>query len=148
MINRLFNFDVAGSIVRSAFKRLDFGRRSVDGRSTRRRRRVRGRGRESRGCVCNQRFACTLSLLTQEPAWDIGRLASWSLSSAKPNNGIDALRSPATDQYWQWVPFQRDLHRSDGPQPHRISILFPKRMKIKVILSGRRATYVSGLVCI
>jgi len=58
-----------------------------------------------------------------EPARDIGHLASWTLTSAKPNHGVEALCSPAPELYWQ----------SDGPSPHKINILFPKRAQIKWI---------------
>lgn len=32
---------------------------------------------------------------------EIGREAVWSLSSAKPGNGVDQLRDDSTDTYWQ-----------------------------------------------
>lgn len=51
---------------------------------------------------------------------EISSLASWSVSTAKPGNGVAALRSPDTTQYWQ----------SDGPQPHLLSIHFFKLVSI------------------
>lgn len=32
---------------------------------------------------------------------EIGREAVWSLSSAKPGNGVDQLRDESTETYWQ-----------------------------------------------
>lgn len=48
---------------------------------------------------------------------EIGDLAVWSLSTAKPGNGVEQLRDDSTDTYWQ----------SDGPQPHLINIQFHKQ---------------------
>lgn len=47
----------------------------------------------------------------------------WSLSTAKPGNGVDQLRDNNTDTYWQ----------SDGTQPHLINIQFHKKMGIAEI---------------
>jgi hypothetical protein len=46
--------------------------------------------------------------------------AVWSLSTAKPGNGVEQLRDNNTDTYWQ----------SDGSQPHLINIQFHKKMSI------------------
>jgi anaphase-promoting complex subunit 10 len=54
---------------------------------------------------------------------EIGNLASWTVSTAKPGNGIDQLRDDDTSLFWQ----------SDGPQPHHINIHFAKRVKVKRI---------------
>ncbi|CEG39981.1 anaphase-promoting complex subunit 10 [Plasmopara halstedii] len=54
---------------------------------------------------------------------EVGDGAVWSLSSAKPGNGVDQLRDNNTDTYWQ----------SDGMQPHVISIQFPRKMTIKEV---------------
>lgn len=43
---------------------------------------------------------------------EISSLASWTVSTAKPGNGVAALRSPDLAHFWQ----------SDGPQPHLLSI--------------------------
>ncbi len=51
---------------------------------------------------------------------EISSLASWTVSSAKPGNGVRALRSPDTAHFWQ----------SDGPQPHLLSIHFFKLVSI------------------
>jgi anaphase-promoting complex subunit 10 len=54
---------------------------------------------------------------------EIGNLASWTVSTAKPGNGIEQLRDEDTSLFWQ----------SDGPQPHHINIHFAKRVKVKRI---------------
>ncbi|KAG8468530.1 hypothetical protein KFE25_013613 [Diacronema lutheri] len=54
---------------------------------------------------------------------EIGDQAVWSLSTAKPGNGVDQLRDSSTDTYWQ----------SDGPQPHLVNIQFHKKMRIQEI---------------
>ena len=51
---------------------------------------------------------------------EIGDEAVWSLSTAKPGNGVNQLRDDNTDTYWQ----------SDGSQPHLINIQFHKKMSI------------------
>jgi len=51
---------------------------------------------------------------------EIGNEAVWSLSTAKPGNGVEQLRDDNTDTYWQ----------SDGSQPHLINIQFHKKMSI------------------
>jgi anaphase-promoting complex subunit 10 len=51
---------------------------------------------------------------------EISSLASWTVSTAKPGNGVAALRSPDTSLFWQ----------SDGPQPHLLSIHFFKLVAI------------------
>ena len=43
---------------------------------------------------------------------EIGELAVWTLSSAKPGNGVDQLRDNSVSTFWQ----------SDGVQPHYINI--------------------------
>ncbi|CAM9260495.1 unnamed protein product [Choristocarpus tenellus] len=51
---------------------------------------------------------------------EIGREGVWSLSSAKPGNGVEQLRDDNKETYWQ----------SDGAQPHLINIQFHKKMSI------------------
>ena len=51
---------------------------------------------------------------------EVGDEAVWTLSSAKPGNGVDQLRDNLMDTFWQ----------SDGPQPHYITIQFHRRMEI------------------
>ncbi|KAL7275181.1 hypothetical protein RUND412_001902 [Rhizina undulata] len=54
---------------------------------------------------------------------EIGNLASWTVSTAKPGNGVEQLRDEDTSLFWQ----------SDGPQPHLINIHFAKRVFVKKI---------------
>ncbi|RLN11005.1 hypothetical protein BBJ28_00023808 [Nothophytophthora sp. Chile5] len=57
---------------------------------------------------------------------EVGDDAVWSLSSAKPGNGVDQLRDStynSMDTYWQ----------SDGSQPHLINIQFFRKMTIKEV---------------
>ncbi|EMC92248.1 hypothetical protein BAUCODRAFT_52405, partial [Baudoinia panamericana UAMH 10762] len=59
---------------------------------------------------------------------EISSLASWTVSTAKPGNGVAALRSPDPAHFWQ----------SDGPQPHLLSIHFFKLVSIvsiRILLS-------------
>ncbi|OQN97655.1 hypothetical protein B0A48_16519 [Cryoendolithus antarcticus] len=51
---------------------------------------------------------------------EISSLASWTVTTAKPGNGVAALRNPDLNQFWQ----------SDGPQPHLLSIHFFKLVSI------------------
>jgi len=67
----------------------------------------------------------TLQLTAQDPSLpsnlkEISSLASWQVSTSKPNCDVDALRSHSPAQYWQ----------SDGPQPHLLTIHFYKWVKI------------------
>eukprot|EP00741_Cyanophora_paradoxa_P008318 tig00001292_g8047.t1 len=54
---------------------------------------------------------------------EIGNLAVWSLSTAKPGNGVEQLRDDNLDTYWQ----------SDGPQPHLVNVQFYKKMRVSEI---------------
>jgi len=54
---------------------------------------------------------------------EIGGEAAWTLSSAKPGNGVEQLRDNNFETFWQ----------SDGAQPHLINIQFYKKMKIKEV---------------
>ena len=54
--------------------------------------------------------------LYEIPTW----AASWSLSSAKPGNGIEQLVDGNPETFWQ----------SDGSQPHAITIQFYKKTKL------------------
>jgi len=68
----------------------------------------------------------TSSTITTNPAGsakelrDIGHEAVWSLSTAKPGNGVEQIRDDDMDTYWQ----------SDGAQPHLINVQFHKKMTI------------------
>uniref|UniRef100_A0A7S0RL68 Anaphase-promoting complex subunit 10 n=1 Tax=Pyramimonas obovata TaxID=1411642 RepID=A0A7S0RL68_9CHLO len=52
---------------------------------------------------------------------EIGKLAVWSVTSAKPGNGVEMLRDDNLETYWQ----------SDGGQPHLINIQFQKKVRLK-----------------
>eukprot|EP00658_Telonema_sp_P-2_P032837 TRINITY_DN24220_c0_g1_i3.p1 TRINITY_DN24220_c0_g1~~TRINITY_DN24220_c0_g1_i3.p1 ORF type:complete len:181 (+),score=29.27 TRINITY_DN24220_c0_g1_i3:237-779(+) len=54
---------------------------------------------------------------------EIGDQAVWTLSTAKPGNGVEQLRDDSTETYWQ----------SDGTQPHFVNIQFHKKMRIERI---------------
>ena len=54
---------------------------------------------------------------------EIGHEAVWSLSTAKPGNGVEQIRDNSVDTYWQ----------SDGAQPHLINIQFAKRQTVSEI---------------
>ncbi len=50
---------------------------------------------------------------------EISNLAVWSVTSAKPGNGVELLRDGRDDTYWQ----------SDGTQPHLVNIQFQRKMR-------------------
>ena len=56
---------------------------------------------------------------------EIGALAVWSVTSAKPGNGVELLRDDNLDTYWQ----------SDGAQPHLVNIQFQR--KVRPIVGGK-----------
>ena len=49
---------------------------------------------------------------------EMGQLAVWSVTSAKPGNGVELLRDGREDTYWQ----------SDGAQPHLVNVQFQKKV--------------------
>ncbi|CAM9876785.1 unnamed protein product [Chrysoparadoxa australica] len=51
---------------------------------------------------------------------DIGGEAVWSLTTAKPGNGVEQIRDGKCETYWQ----------SDGAQPHQINIQFHRKVTI------------------
>lgn len=61
---------------------------------------------------------------TLEPLRDLSKEAVWSVSTAKPGNGVEQLLDSSTDTYWQ----------SDGPQPHLISAQFSAKFKLSEVL--------------
>jgi len=76
---------------------------------------------------------------------EIGDLAVWSLSTAKPGNGVEQLRDDDVNTYWQCVlhaaraararrpgdaAATANPRRSDGPQPHLVNIQFHRKMVI------------------
>jgi len=54
---------------------------------------------------------------------EIGKLAVWSVTSAKPGNGVELLRDNSLDTYWQ----------SDGAQPHLVNVQFQRKVKVREI---------------
>lgn len=54
---------------------------------------------------------------------DIGHEAVWSLSTAKPGNGVEQIRDQNIETYWQ----------SDGGHPHLINIQFSKRASVSSV---------------
>lgn len=55
---------------------------------------------------------------------EIGGEALWTLSSAKPGNGVEQLRDNNFETFWQ----------SDGSQPHLINIQFHRKMRVKHLM--------------
>ena len=47
----------------------------------------------------------------------------WSVTSAKPGNGVELLRDGNLDTYWQ----------SDGAQPHLVNVQFQRKVKVSEI---------------
>jgi len=60
---------------------------------------------------------------SSQPWPDIGHLAKWSVSSFKFGFGAECLRDGDPDTFWH----------SDGPQPHFITIEFPRKVAIQKI---------------
>ncbi|KAL7060654.1 hypothetical protein AAHC03_09785 [Spirometra sp. Aus1] len=54
---------------------------------------------------------------------DVCDQAIWCLSSCKNNHGIEQLLSDSLDTFWQ----------SDGPQPHTVTVQFPRKIVISAI---------------
>lgn len=54
---------------------------------------------------------------------EVGHLAVWTVTSAKPGNGVEALRDGRDDTYWQ----------SDGAQPHLVNIQFQRKVRLSAI---------------
>eukprot|EP01041_Mallomonas_annulata_P008921 gene8921-18460_t len=54
---------------------------------------------------------------------ELGDKAMWSLSTAKPGNGIEQIRDDNLETFWQ----------SDGAQPHLINIQFLRKTSISKI---------------
>ena len=58
------------------------------------------------------------SLPADRDSREVGGLAVWTVTSAKPGNGVELLRDDREDTYWQ----------SDGTQPHLINIQFQRKV--------------------
>lgn len=54
---------------------------------------------------------------------ELGGLAAWSVTSAKPGSGVELLRDGSTDTYWQ----------SDGIQPHLVNMQFNRRVAVQEV---------------
>jgi len=54
---------------------------------------------------------------------ELGDEATWTLSSAKPGNGAEALRNGEMQTYWQ----------SDGTHPHTVTVQFHRRVALAEI---------------
>ncbi|KAH8916161.1 APC10-domain-containing protein [Atractiella rhizophila] len=54
---------------------------------------------------------------------DIGSLGYWSVSSHKPGYGVENLADPSLETTWQ----------SEGPQPHLINVVFPRRVSVMLV---------------
>lgn len=54
---------------------------------------------------------------------EIGQLAVWTVTSAKPGNGVEMLRDGREDTYWQ----------SDGTQPHFVNIQFQRKVSMPLL---------------
>ena len=80
---------------------------------------------------------------------EIGSLAVWSVTSAKPGHGVECMRDNSTESYWQCVRVRGvrcagRAHapaltraaawrpRSDGAQPHVVSIAFQRKVELLV----------------
>ena len=87
----------------------------------------------------------------QPPAlpWpDIGHLAKWSVSSFKFGFGPECLQDDDPDTFWQLsreqytralAPLTRFSLSSDGPQPHFITVEFPRKMAVQVLINMNAA---------
>ncbi|CED84300.1 Anaphase-promoting complex (APC), subunit 10 [Phaffia rhodozyma] len=75
-------------------------------------------------------------------ARDISKLATWSVSSHKFGFGVDNLKDPDPNVFWQ----------SEGPQPHHINLQFPHFvpiLKVSLHLSHPKDdSYTPQKVCI
>ena len=91
---------------------------------------------------CQNRPTCIYTpvpILPAMPYPDIGHLAKWSVSSFKFGFGPECLRDDDPETFWQYA-----IHlslcmsvcslnsSSDGPQPHFITIEFPRKVAIQV----------------
>ncbi|BFZ55575.1 hypothetical protein PYCC9005_002616 [Savitreella phatthalungensis] len=54
---------------------------------------------------------------------ELGNLACWTVSSAKPGFEIDNVRDSSLQTFWQ----------SDGPQPHEINVHFVRRVSLRTL---------------
>ena len=68
---------------------------------------------------------------------EIGQQAVWSVTSAKPGNGVELLRDNKEDTYWQ----------SDGAQPHLVNIQFQRKVLITIVALHLMRTKMTVMMC-
>ena len=71
-------------------------------------------------CITAPAVSITTNLPDSRSIREIGNLAVWTVTSAKPGNGVELLRDGREDTYWQ----------SDGSQPHLVNIQFQKKVRL------------------
>jgi anaphase-promoting complex subunit 10 len=74
---------------------------------------------------------------------EISNLGKFTVSTHKPENGVEELRSDDLTKFWQLVSLVRSIqvsirlltimHRSDGVQPHHLTVYFVKKVAIREI---------------
>ena len=80
----------------------------------------------NRGCDWHTALASFMGPCEKDTIKDISRQAVWSLSSCKCDGdgfGVHELLSDDYERYWQ----------SDGPQPHMVTIEFPRKTDISFV---------------
>ncbi|CAG8633281.1 11198_t:CDS:2, partial [Paraglomus brasilianum] len=70
-----------------------------------------------------EKYKDSKASISYDDLYEIGSLATWSLSSWKPGNDLENLRDDELGTYWQ----------SDGSQPHLVNIQFPKKVFVSQI---------------
>ena len=82
---------------------------------------IRARARETKQKADDAEVSVSRTGASRVDTVEIGKLAVWSVTSAKPGNGVELLRDNNLDTYWQ----------SDGAQPHLVNIQFQKKVKLR-----------------
>jgi hypothetical protein len=96
----------------------------------------------------------------------------WSVTTAKPGNGVENLRDGSTDTFWQCVAANAQCctqahcarvapqrtaaqpltpprrRRSDGAQPHVVNIAFQRKVELLVRLTQNTERFVSSMLCV
>lgn len=74
---------------------------------------------------------------------DVGSIegTTWALSSAKARHGVAQLMDDDLNTLWQYVA--QLTRRSEGSQPHTVTIHFPKRTKVTVRMAHSHSTSLS-----
>ena len=68
--------------------------------------------------------SASASASSSPPLRSIGGLGVWTLTTAKPGNGIHQLQDNSPDTYWQ----------SDGASPHTISVSFARKQTFSKVM--------------